>query len=63
MKRSLFVCRKVSLYSSCKNCYRVNDGCDYSGVFKYRDKSNYNPCPICSNKNTGICVGCCYCRK
>lgn len=62
MGKSFFRCRKVSLYRSCKNCCRLNGDCDYRAVFAYKDKPNYNPCPICINKNTIICVGCCYIR-
>lgn len=62
MGKSLFKCWKISLYRTCKKCNLVNDGFDYSVVFSHKDKPNYNPCPICYNKGTGVCVNCCYCK-
>lgn len=63
MGKSFFKCWKVSLYRSCKNCDLLNGGCDYRMVFSHKDKPYYNPCPICENKDTGICFDCCYYKK
>jgi hypothetical protein len=58
-----FKCRKTTLYRSCKMCFELNGGCDYSNVIEFRPITKRNRCPICLYKDELIKCEICSERK